>query len=79
MGIRHVYQINMQCNTVKVILTLFSCSSDFALCFEDFFIDLCLNEVVCAVCLFKQLLNKEGQASDMFITSTFSVIRSRTL
>ena len=32
-----------------------------------------------AVCLYKQLLNKEGWASDMFITSTFSVIRSRSL
>ena len=31
-----------------------------------------------AVCLYKQLL-KEGWASDMFITSTFSVIRSRSL
>ena len=29
-------------------------------------------------CLHKQLL-KEGWASDMFITSTFSVIRSRSL
>ena len=29
-----------------------------------------------AVCLYKQLLNKEGWASDMYITSTFSVIRS---
>ena len=34
---------------------------------------------VCSVCLFKQLLDKEGWASDMFITSTFSVIRSRSL
>ena len=32
-----------------------------------------------AVCLYKQLLNKEGWASDMFITSTFSVIRPRLL
>ena len=31
-----------------------------------------------AVCLYKQLL-KEGWASDMFITSTFRVIRSRLL
>ena len=31
------------------------------------------------VCLYKQLLNKEGLASDMFITSTFSVIRTRSL
>ena len=31
-----------------------------------------------AVCLYK-LLNKEGWSSDMFITSTFSVIKSRSL
>ena len=28
MGIRHVYHINIQCKKVKVIVTLFSCSSD---------------------------------------------------
>ena len=39
MGIRYVYQINIQCNKVKVIVTLFSCSSDFALNFEDYFMD----------------------------------------
>ena len=31
------------------------------------------------ICLYKKSLNKEGWASDMFITSTFSVIRSRSL
>ena len=39
MGIRHVYHINIQCNKVKVIVALFSCSSDFALYFEDCFMD----------------------------------------
>ena len=29
MGIRHVYHMNIQCNKVKVIVILFSCSSDF--------------------------------------------------
>ena len=39
-----------------------------------------LNKVVFAICLYKQLLNKkDGWASVMFITSTFSVIRSRSL
>ena len=37
MGIRHVYHINIHCNKIKVIVTLFSCSSDFALYFEDYF------------------------------------------
>ena len=32
-----------------------------------------------AVCLYKQPLIKEGWASDIFIASTFSVIRSRSL
>ena len=32
-----------------------------------------------AVCLYKQPLIKEGWASDLFITSAFSVIRSRSL
>ena len=41
MGIRHVYHINIQCNKVKVIVSLFSCSSDFALYLEDYFMDLC--------------------------------------
>ena len=35
------------------------------------------NKVVAVIC--KQPLIKEGWASDMFITSTFSVIRSRSL
>ena len=39
MGIGHVYHINIQCNKVKVIVTLFSCSTDFALYFEDYFMD----------------------------------------
>ena len=39
MGIRNVYHINIQCNKVKVIVILFSCSSDFALYFEDYFMD----------------------------------------
>ena len=38
-----------------------------------------LNKIVYCSFLYKQLLNKEGWASDMFITSTFSVIRSRPL
>ena len=37
MGIRHVYLIIIQCNKVKVIVILFSCSSDFALYLEDYF------------------------------------------
>ena len=36
------------------------------------------NKVYCSL-LYKQPLIKEGWASDMFITSTFSVIRSRSL
>ena len=36
MGIRHVYHINIQCNKVKVIVIIFSCSSDFALYLEDY-------------------------------------------
>ena len=39
MGIRHVYHINIQCNKVKVIVTLFSCFSDFDLSFEACFMD----------------------------------------
>ena len=39
MGIRPVYHINIQYNKVKVIVTLFSWSSDFALYFEDYFMD----------------------------------------
>ena len=39
MDIRHVYHSNIQCNKVKVIVTLFSWSSDFALYFEDYFMD----------------------------------------
>ena len=39
MGIRHVYQINIQSNKVKAIVTLFSFSSDFALYFEEYFMD----------------------------------------
>ena len=35
----HVYHINVQCNKVKVIVTLFSCSSDFALYLEDYLMD----------------------------------------
>ena len=34
MGIRHVYHINIQCNKVKVNVTLFSCFSDFDVYFE---------------------------------------------
>ena len=30
MGIRHIYDINIQCNKVKAIVILFSYSSDFA-------------------------------------------------
>ena len=41
MGIRHVYHINIQCNKVKVIVIIFSCSSDFALYLEDYFMDKC--------------------------------------
>ena len=37
MGIRHVYLIIIQCNKVKVIVILLSCSSDFALYLEDYF------------------------------------------
>ena len=39
MGIIHVYYINIQCNKVKVIVTLISCSSDFTLYFENYFMD----------------------------------------
>ena len=41
MGIRHVYQINIQCNKVKVIVILFSYYSNFAIYLEDYFMDLC--------------------------------------
>ena len=34
MGIRHVYHISIQCNKVKVIVIIFSCSSDFVLYLE---------------------------------------------
>ena len=34
MGIRHIYHINIQYNKVKVIVILFSCSSDFAFFFK---------------------------------------------
>ena len=37
MGIRPVYHINIQCNKVEAIVTLFSCSIDFALYIEDYF------------------------------------------
>ena len=37
MFIRHVYHIKFQCDKFKVIVTLFSCSSDFVLYFEDYF------------------------------------------
>ena len=36
-GHQTCYHINIQCNKVKVIVILFSCSSDFALYLEDFF------------------------------------------
>ena len=39
MGIRHVYHINIQCNKVKVIVIIFSFSSDIALYLEDYFMD----------------------------------------
>ena len=39
MGIKHVYYINIQCNKVKVIVTLFSCYSDFDVYFEAYFMD----------------------------------------
>ena len=39
MGNRHVYHINIQCNKVKAIVIIFSCSSDFALYLEDNFMD----------------------------------------
>ena len=39
MGIRNVYHMNIQFNKVKVIVTLFSCSSDFASYFEDYFMN----------------------------------------
>ena len=49
--------INIQCNKVKDIVILFSCSSDFALYFEDCFTDKCLNKVVCCT-LFIQTASK---------------------
>ena len=39
----------------------------------------CLNKVVYCSLFIQQLLNKEGWALDMFITSTFNVKRSRSL
>ena len=39
MGIWHVFHINIQRNKDKVIVILFSCSSDFALYLEDYFMD----------------------------------------
>ena len=39
MGIRRVYRIIIQRNKTKAIVTLFSCSSDFALYFEDNFME----------------------------------------
>ena len=36
----------------------------------------CLYKVGYCSCLYKQLLNKDVWASDMFITSAFNVIRS---
>ena len=39
MGIRYVDHIYIQCNKVNVIVILFSCSSDFALYLEDYFMD----------------------------------------
>ena len=38
--IRHVYHSNIQSYKVKVIVIIFSCSSDFALYLEDYFMDL---------------------------------------
>ena len=34
-----MFIINTQCDKVKVIVILFSCSSNFALYFEDYFMD----------------------------------------
>ena len=34
-----MYPINIQCNKVKVIVTLFLCFSDFELYFEAYFMD----------------------------------------
>ena len=38
-GIRHAFHISIQCNKVKVIVIIFSCSSDFASYLEDYFTD----------------------------------------
>ena len=38
-GLRHVYDINIQCNKVKVIVSLYSCFSDLTLYFEAYFMD----------------------------------------
>ena len=46
MGIRHVYRINIQYNKVKGIVTLFSCSSDFALYFDISWINVILGILV---------------------------------
>ena len=60
-------------------MTLFLCSLDFALYLKIISLINASIRYYVAVCLYKQLLNKEGWATDMFITSTFSVIRSRPL
>ena len=39
MDIRQNYYIDFRFNKVKIIVTLFSCSSDLALYFGDYFID----------------------------------------
>ena len=77
MGIRPVYYINIQCNKVKVIVTYFHASVILMYILKPIsWINASIKYI--AVCLYKQLL-KEGWASGMFITSTFSVIRSSSL
>ena len=38
-GHQTFYHINIQCHKVKVIVIIFSCSSDFAFYLEDYFMD----------------------------------------